>query len=170
MKNVRSRLLRGAVWLSGARLASNLLATIGTLVLARLLLPSDFGLVALGTTTLSILTSITNISLSEALVQHRDPSQHHFHTAWTLNLLRGVLIGSVFALIAVPVARFYGDYRLENIMFALSGSAILNGLENPRAIMLTKQLIFWQQFMLQVSQKLVALIASVSIALIYHSY
>lgn len=170
MKNVRSRLLRGAIWLSGARLASNLLATIGTLVLARLLLPSDFGLVALGTTTLSILTSMTNISLAEALVQHRDPSHHHFHTAWTLNLLRGVLIGSIFALIAVPVARFYGDYRLENIMFALSGSAALNGLENPRAIMLTKQLIFWQQFMLQVSQKLVALIASVAIALIYHSY
>jgi O-antigen/teichoic acid export membrane protein len=149
---------------------SNILATISTLVLARLLLPSDFGLVALGTTTLSILTSITNISLSEALIQHRDPSDHHFHTAWTLNLLRGVLIASIFALIAAPVAGFYSDYRLENVMFALSGSAILNGLENPRAIMLTKQLIFWQQFMLQVSQKLVVLITSVLIALIYHSY
>ncbi|HMH27090.1 MAG TPA: lipopolysaccharide biosynthesis protein [Steroidobacteraceae bacterium] len=170
MKNVRSRLLKGAVWLSGARLASNILATLGTLVLARLLLPSDFGLVALGTTTLNILTSVTNVSLSEALVQHRDPSLHHFHTVWTINLLRGLLIGSVFALIAVPVARYYSDYRLENVMFALSGSAILNGLENPRAIMLTKQLIFWQQFMLQVSQKLVTLIASVLIALIYHSY
>jgi PST family polysaccharide transporter len=170
MKDVRSRLLKGAIWLSGARLASNLLATISTLVLARLLLPSDFGLVALGTTTLTILTSVTNISLSEALVQHRDPSHQHFHTVWTLNLLRGVLIGSVFALIAVPAARYYSDYRLEYVMLALSGSAILNGLENPRAIMLTKQLIFWQQFMLQVSQKLVALIASVLIALIYHSY
>jgi lipopolysaccharide exporter len=170
VKNVRSRLLKGAAWLSGARLATNLLATISTLVLARLLLPSDFGLVALGTTSLAILTSVTNISLSEALVQHRDPSDQHFHTAWTLNLLRGVLVGSVFALIAFPVARFYSDYRLANVMFALSGSAILNGLENPRAIMLTKQLIFWQQFMLQVSQKLVTLIASVAIALIYHSY
>jgi lipopolysaccharide exporter len=170
VKNVRSRLLKGAVWLSGARLASNILATISTLFLARLLLPSDFGLVALGTSTLNILTSITSIKLSEALVQHRDPSHRHFHTAWTLNLLRGVLIGSIFALIAVPVARYYGDYRLENVMLALSGSAILNGLENPRAIMLTKELIFWQQFMLQVSQKLVTLITSVLIALIYHSY
>jgi lipopolysaccharide exporter len=170
VKNVRSRLLKGAVWLSGARLASNILATISTFVLARLLLPTDFGLVALGTSTLNVLTSITTISLSEALVQHRAPSHQHFHTAWTLNLLRGVLIGSVFALIAVPVAKYYSDYRIENVMFALSGSAILNGLENPRAIMLTKQLIFWQQFMLQVSQKLVTLIASVLIAVIYHSY
>jgi O-antigen/teichoic acid export membrane protein len=170
VRNVRSRLLKGAAWLSGARLATNILATISTLILARLLLPSDFGLVALATTSLGILTSITNISLSEALVQHDDPSNRHFHTAWTLNLLRGVLIGAVFALIAVPVSRFYSDDRLANIMFALSGSAILSGLENPRAIMLTKQLIFWQQFMLQVSQKLVALIASVLIAVIYHSY
>jgi O-antigen/teichoic acid export membrane protein len=170
VKNVRSRLLKGAIWLSGARLATNLLATISTLVLARLLLPSDFGLVALGTTTFSILTSITNISLSEALVQHRDPSRQHYHSVWTLNLLRGLLIASVFALIAFPVARYYSDYRLENVMFALSGSAILNGLENPRAIMLVKQLIFWQQFMLQVSQKLVGLIASILIAVIYHSY
>jgi lipopolysaccharide exporter len=170
VKNVRSRLLKGAVWLSAARLATNLLATISTLVLARLLVPSDFGLVALGTTTLSILTSITNISLSEALVQHRDPSDRHFNTVWTLNLLRGVLIGSIFTLIALPVAHYYSDDRLINVMLALSGSAVLNGLENPRAIMLTKQLIFWQQFMLQVSQKLVVLVTSVAIAVIYHSY
>ena len=52
-------------------------------------------------------------------------------------------------------------------MFARSGSAILTGLENPRAIMLTKQVIIWQQFMLQVSQMLVAPITSVLIALIY---
>ncbi len=168
--STRARLARGAAWITGARVIVNLLGVISTLVLARLLVPADFGLVAIGTTMLSMLTALTNISMTEALVQHRDPTRQHYDTVWTLNLCRATVIGVTFVALAKPVAVFYSDERLVGIMIALGLSSVIGGVENPRAIMLTKQLIFWQQFMLQVSQRLVTLIASVTIAYIYRSY
>lgn len=158
------------MWISASRGIVNALGFLSTIILARLLLPSDFGLVALGTTMLAILQAVTNLSLSQALVHHRDPTTDHFHAAWTLNMLRGLVLGGLFAAAAPATAAFYGDGRLANIMYALAFSVFLSGLANPRRIMLQKELIFWQDFMLNVSQKLVGVIVGIAVALIYQSY
>ena len=170
MQNVRARLLKGTIWISAARGATNILGFVSTLILARVLVPADFGLVALGTTMLAILQAVTNISLSSALVQHRNPTPEHFHTAWTLGFARALLIGGLFAASSWTAARLYHEPRLVPVMLALSVSVMLNGLANPRSIMLTKELVFWQQFMMQVSQRIVALVVSIALALIYRNY
>jgi PST family polysaccharide transporter len=158
------------MWISASRGIVNALGFLSTIVLARLLLPSDFGLVALGTTMLAILQAVTNLSLSQALVHHREPTADHFHAAWTLNMVRGLVLGGLFAAAAPATAAFYGDGRLASIMYALAFSVFLSGLANPRRIMLQKELIFWQDFMLHVSQKLVGVIVGIAVALIYQSY
>lgn len=170
MTNVRSRLAVGTVWLTLSRALTNALAFVSTLVLARLLTPSDFGVVALATTMLAILMAVTNISLSSALVQHRDPTPAHFDTAWTIGAMRGGLVASLFAALAYPSATIYGEPRLINVMLAFSAVAILDGLKNPRSIMLTRNLIFWQQFMLQLCEKLVVVVVAIAVAFETKSY
>ncbi|RJF90667.1 lipopolysaccharide biosynthesis protein [Sphingomonas cavernae] len=170
MQNLSARLARGSMWISASRGLVGALGFLSTIVLARLLLPSDFGLVALGMTMLLILQSFTNLSLAQALVHHRKPDRDHFHTAWTLNMLRGLLLGGLFAAAGPAAAVFYGDARLANIMYALAFSIFLSGLANPRRIMLQKELIFWQDFVLNVSQKLIGVIVGVAVAVIYKSY
>lgn len=167
---MKPQLLKGSLWISGARVTANLLNFLGMLVLARILVPEDFGLIALGTTILVIVTAVTDIPVAEALVQHKEPKTDHFHAAWTLGFLRAALVALLCALIAHPLARFYGDARLANVVLALGVYAFLAGLNNPRAIMLTKELIFWQQFMLQVTQKLVGLVVTIVLAVTYQSY
>lgn len=170
MNSISARLLKGSLWLGVARAIVNLLTLLNTIIIARLLLPEDFGLVAIATTFLMIATTATELSMSQALVQHRDPQAVHFHTAWTLNLLRGLSVGAVFALSGFLVAALYGDHRLVPIMAALGFSLVMSGLVNPRRVMLQRSLIFWQDFMLDVSQKLVGVIVSIAIAWIYQSY
>lgn len=167
---VRAKLARGAMWLAGGRAITNLLGFVSTLILARLLLPADFGLVALGTTLFGILVSMTNMSMGAALIQHRAPERDHYDTAWTLNVARGIAIALIFAAVAAPAAMFFEEPRLVNIMLALSVAAILNGLQNPHAIVLTRALIFWQQALLMVGQKLATLVASVAVAILTQSY
>jgi O-antigen/teichoic acid export membrane protein len=168
--NTRGKLAKGTAWISAARLAANGLQLVSTLVLARLLAPADFGLVALATTLMAMITSITELSLGEALVQLREASEHHYHTVWTIGVARNALLAGVICLAAFPAAAIYHTPRLTPVMIALAGSLAVSGLSNPRMIMATKSLVFWQQAMLQISQKLVALVVSVAIALIYHSY
>lgn len=170
MVNVRKSLVRGTAWIAGARMLTNGLGFISTLVLARILTPADFGLVALATTMLAILTSLTDLSLTSALVQHKDPQQHHFHTAWTFQVIRNTLLGIVFAIAAWPAASIFNEQRIINLMIVLSSSIIIQGFNNPYAIMLTRDLIFWHQFVLQVGAKLVSLIVSIVIAVSFKSY
>ncbi|HVR51070.1 MAG TPA: lipopolysaccharide biosynthesis protein [Pseudorhodoferax sp.] len=168
--SVTHRLVKGTAWLSLARLFVNALSVLSTFVLARLLAPSDFGLVALGTTMMMVLTDVTELSLAQALVRHADPTRAHFDTAWTLNALRGSLLGTLFALASAPAARLYGDERLTGIMLALGASIFLSGLTNPRRVLLTRQLIFRQEFVLNVGQKLAGVLASVLVAWLTQSY
>ncbi|WNO54519.1 lipopolysaccharide biosynthesis protein [Stakelama saccharophila] len=143
---------------------------LSTLVLARLLVPADFGLVAIATTMLAVLQTITNMSLGQALIHHPDPTTDHFHAAWTLNALRGLVVGGLFAAAGQPIAVFYGDARLAPVVAVLGASVFLNGLMNPKRIMLQKKLVFWQDFVLTVSAKLVGLIVSVWLAFATKSY
>ncbi len=55
-------------------------------------------------------------------------------------------------------------------MLALGFGVLLSGLANPRRIMLQRDLIFWQEFVLSVSQKIAGFVAAVAVAVIYHSY
>ncbi|AJC80616.1 polysaccharide biosynthesis protein [Rhizobium etli bv. phaseoli str. IE4803] len=170
MNNISSRLAKGSIWISSARGLVNFFGFVSTIVLARLLVPADFGVVAIGNTLLAIVGAFTALPLSQALIQHQAPTADHFHTAWTLGAFKGILLGVVFAIFALPAAEFYNEPHLANVMYGLAFSMCLSGLGNPRRIMLQKSLVFWQDFMLSVAQKLVAVIVAVSVAYLYRSY
>ena len=70
MEGVRGRLAIGSLWTAGIRVFINLLGAANTLVLARLLTPSDFGLVAIATIVFTIVNAFTELSLASALIQH----------------------------------------------------------------------------------------------------
>ena len=77
MLSVQSRMARGAVWMFAARWVDKLLGLVSTLVLARLLAPGDFGIVAISTAVIVLLEAVTNFSFDTALMQHRSPTREH---------------------------------------------------------------------------------------------
>ena len=170
MASITGRLIKGSMWLSLSRAIVNALATLSTFVLAWNLAPSDFGVVALGTTILLIVSTVTELSLAEALIRHKAPDDSHFSAAWTLNATRGLLLALFLAAFARPASVLFEEPRLTGVMLALSLSVLMSGLANPRRIMLQRDLIFWQEFVLAVSQKLAGFVAAVTIAIVYHSY
>jgi O-antigen/teichoic acid export membrane protein len=170
MSSVSDRLIKGSMWLSLSRAVVNGLSALSTFILAWYLSPADFGLVAIATTLMLIVTSVTELSLGQALIRHEDPGASHFSAVWTLNATRGTILGLLFAASAYPVAALYSGPRLIGVMFALSLSLLMSGLANPRRIMLQRDLIFWQEFTLNVSQKVVGFIVTVAVAMIYKSY
>lgn len=170
MVDMRSRLMKGALWIAIGRLVANTLGLISTLILARILVPEDFGLVAISTAFMAILTSVTDMPVSEALIQHKDPKKDHFHTAFTISTIRGAIIGLVLVFCAGPVAQFYGDERLRGILQVLAIGVFVLSLSNPRLILFQRELVFHQIFIMQISEKLVGFATAVAIAMIYQSY
>lgn len=170
MNQIRGRLAKGAAWTTLSRVAMTVISLLATFVLARMLTPADFGLVAIATTLLTLISATTEMSLAQALIQHREPSEDHYHTAWTLNLLRGAIIAVLFAAAAWPAAVLYGEPRLLGIMLAFAAASLVAGFANPKIIVFSRDLQFFQDFALQVSQKLAGFIVSVAVAVIYQSY
>ncbi|MGO4389211.1 lipopolysaccharide biosynthesis protein [Microvirga sp. 2YAF29] len=168
--SVRGRLGRGAFWLASSRLIVNAIGLLSTVVLARLLTPSDFGLVAIATSALAVITAFTNISLSTALISLPDITAKHIDAAWTLNLMRAVVLAILCAVCAFPMARFYGDDRLVPIFIALGGVVFCSGLSSPKLAILNKRLIFWPDFVQNVSAKVFSTATAIIIGLLLKSY
>jgi len=167
---MKSKLALGVMWLGAAKVIVNLLATLSTLVLAKFLTPADFGLVAIGLTLLTIVGTVTELSLSHALVQQPNLEDAHFHSAWSLNLLRSLIVGALFCSSAPLVVHVYGDQRLMPIIVWLSISVFLSGLSNPKMVVFTRNLEFWQEFVQAVAQKLAGFLVGVGVAYVYKSY
>lgn len=167
---MKDKLFVGVFWLGAAKIIINILALVSTIILARILSPEDFGLVAIVLAFLAIIEAVTDLSLASALVHIKELTEKHFHTAWSLNVSRGLLMAVIFALSAQSIAGYYNDPRLVDIMLAISISIMISGFTNPKMVVLTKSLVFWQEFAVTVSQKVMAVIVSISVALLTHSY
>lgn len=167
---MKDKLAKGVFWLASAKVIVNTLALCSTLILARLLTPEDFGLFSLALTMLTIISALTELSMANALIHHKNPTDDHFNTAWTLNLTRASVVSIIFCVAAPITAWIYHEPKLTGIMLFLAASIVMTGLNNPKMVLMTRNLIFWQEFALTVSQKLVGFIVGVSIALIYKSY
>ena len=140
------------------------------IVLARLLMPADFGLVAIATTMLYVLAAVTDLSLSNALVQHSNPTEEHFHTAWSLNMARAIVIGTLFVAAAYPAALIYDEPRLIGLMVALGLTMALNGAINPKLVVFERALDFRQSLYLAVGSKVAGFVAVMVVAVVYKSY
>jgi O-antigen/teichoic acid export membrane protein len=170
VEGVGKRLTVGAMWTAGGRIVSNLLGLVSTLTVARLLTPADFGLVAIATVIYAIIQAITELSLSSALIQHKDPQREHYDTAFTLSIFRSLAIVLILVVAAYPLAAAYKDGRLVEICFMLGVAALVSGLINPKLVVYRRQLSFSQEILAEFIKQLVGLAVAVGIALMYHSY
>ncbi|RYE60760.1 MAG: hypothetical protein EOO82_02820 [Oxalobacteraceae bacterium] len=168
--DIRSLALRGAAWVAAARIAINLLGLVSTLFLARLLTPDDFGLVAIGTTILAVVSSFTDLPLSTALIQHAQPDETHFNTVFTLNFIRSALVTAAVAAAAYPISIWYGDARLFELIMALSLSSFIMCLSNPKRVLFTRELNFHADFVQGIAMKLTGFVVGIVFALIYKNY
>jgi lipopolysaccharide exporter len=169
-KDVRVRLVSGVAWLTATRIIANLAALASTVVLGRLLSPSDFGLVAMGTSIIALLNSFADLSLRSALIHHQQPSDEHFHSVWSANVIRGIVLMVLIDLCAVPISTLFGDSRLVPILIVVGAAPLISGLANPRLALFSRDLVFWQEFVLTGGQKLVGLTVALGWALIFNTY
>lgn len=166
----RDKLLKGGVWLGVSRITMLILQLSSTIILAWMLSPEDYGLVAIAMTIVMLLSAVTSMQLGEALIRHQDDGARTTDLAFTMDLIRGLLLSAILALCAMPAAAFFDDPRLFEIIFALSLLPLISGLSNPCRYLRQKILVFKYEVIIEISQKLVAVATTLFIAYVYGSY
>lgn len=167
---MRAEMAKGAAWMVLFRLVDRSVGIVSTAVLARLLLPADFGLVAMAMSVIAIIELATAFSFEIALIQKKDPQREHFDTAWTLNVIVAGVGALLTAGLAYPAAAFYGDPRLTPVMFAIGAAWFVSGFENVGTVNFRRNMDFASEFRLMATKRLIAFAVTMVAAWIFRSY
>ncbi len=105
-QDVQGEMARGALWMVLFKLLERSLGLISTLILVRLLSPIDFGIIAMATSFIFMAELLTAFGFDVALIQKQDATEEHYHTAWTCNVLLGLLITAAMLVARCADRRF----------------------------------------------------------------
>jgi len=167
---ILARTARGVGWIVGWRMTTRLLGLMSTLTLVRLLVPADFGLVALGSSFALAVDALSTVGIEDALIREKSPSRELYDTGFTLNMLRGLASAVIIAATAFPAARFFGEPRLANVLLALAAATLGSGVINIGTVEFRRDLAFDKEFYLQVVPRICGIILAITVAVTWRSY
>jgi lipopolysaccharide exporter len=170
MNDLRNKMAKGALWMLLFKFLDRSVGLISTLVLVRLLSPSSFGVMAMATSLIAILELIGAFGFDNALIQRDRADRRHFDTAWTFNVLFGVIICLILQLLAYPAARFYRLPELASVIQILAFSPLLMGAQNIGVVAFRKELDFRREFMFLTSKRLLTFPLTIGLAFLWRSY
>jgi O-antigen/teichoic acid export membrane protein len=168
--NIGGRIASGAAWMVLFRIFERLIGVISTIILARLLMPADFGIIAMAMSVVAVLEIIWSFSFDSALIQEKSMDRSYFDSAWTLNVMLGGTMCVGLLLLAYPASVFYEDERLVLLISSLAIGAIFRGFENIGVVLFRKEMDFRAEFAYQLGRKLSGFVVTIPLAIIFRNY
>lgn len=155
------RAVRGGALTMGAQGLRLAIQVASTIVLARLLPPSDFGLVAMVVALTGLAALFGDLGLSMATVQRRNITAAQVNALFWINAAAGVVIAAVVIALSPVIAWFYAEPRLVEITCALAAPFVLSGVTAQHKALMNRQM----RFRALVTIDLVALIGGIVAAI-----
>lgn len=163
--DIRAHAVRGAAWMMGLQWAVRALGIASTAILARLLTPADFGLMAMAMLTLVVVAMFGVSGQDLALIRMGRPSRDYFDTAWTIEVLVGVALFGL-AVASAPLARIYfHSAKVELIVCVLSLGLLFEGFTNIGIVNFRIEFDFAKEFKYFIWRKLSDVVLGVSCVL-----
>lgn len=168
LMSYRSKAFSGVKWTSIEQVLSIALSFVIGIIVARLVMPSDYGLIAMLGVFMALGGVFVNSGISTALVRHKDNSQADYSTAFYANVALGVVVYLVLFLLAPFIADFYEIPELTAVCRVYSLDVLLSSLTIVHVAKLTHEM----RYKVQTTIKLFSLLVSgaIGISLAYLDY
>lgn len=161
---MEERAIRGVPWTVLTVGGSKVVSLLTMLVLARLLNPDDFGLYALATLAILVLTIFRDLGLGSVLILRQDYDERAQGTVVTMMLAFGVVAAVVLVLLAPLAAVLFGEPRLDEVLVVLSISSVLGAVTWTYDVLMQRDLEFRKRFVAQMAQTACYALVSVLLA------
>ena len=138
MSQIRRDLIRGVFWSAIEKYSIFLVNLIVSMVLARLLNPEEFGVVAIATVIILFLSIFSTMGIGPAIIQRRDLDQEDYDNIFTFSAMMGVFLAILFFVLSWPIASFYGNSLLIPICQLLSINVLFSSLNMVPAALMAK--------------------------------
>lgn len=167
---LRSRALRSTIIVLGATSVQQMLRLASNLILTRLLFPEAFGLMALIQTFIIGLQMFSDIGLTASLIQNRRADEPAFlNTAWTLLILRGMILWLGTCLLAPPLAAFYDEPQILALLPVVGLNVLISGFGSTKMPMADRHLVMGRKTLISIACQFLGLVAMVGLAWIWPS-
>lgn len=162
--DLKGRSVRGGLVTLTSQGAQFLLQSVTTIVLARLLTPADFGLVAMVTAITGLAFAFSDFGLSEATIQRKEITHEQVSTLFWINVAIGLGLTLVTAALGPVLSRFYRDPRLTGIALLLSLNFLFGGLRVQPNALLQRQMRFSSLAFRDVTSYVIAVPVAITMA------
>jgi PST family polysaccharide transporter len=140
--NLKKQAVKGVVWSVLESWGRRIFTYIVFFLLARLLKPEDFGLIALATTFVSFANIFVNQGFTTALIQREKLDPEHLDTAFWTNLALGFVFTLISIVAAGLIANLYKQPQLKLVIAWLSVSFLINAFKQVQEAILTRRFCF----------------------------
>ncbi|MFH1085737.1 MAG: oligosaccharide flippase family protein, partial [Chloroflexota bacterium] len=166
--SLRRQVGLGLFWLTVASIASRGLGLLRKLVLARLLVPGDFGLVGYASLIIGILGLFTEMGFSSALIYRQDDVDEAANTIFILIIASSVLLYGLAWVSAPWVAGFFRNAALVSVLRVLSISLVISSVSQVPLTLMARGMGFKAKVLPEIAGGLVGSSISVALALMGH--
>jgi len=166
--NLKSKTISGVKWTTFSSVILALLQILQLVILARLLDPSIFGLMAITSVVIGFAQAFLDMGISNAIIHKQEVSHTQLSTLYWLNILSGVVLFIIVSLCAPLVALFYQEAELTNIIILVAMTFLIQPFGQQFVVLWQKELRFNDIAKVDVITKLLSLLVSVIFA--YYNY
>lgn len=154
-------LIKGAAWSLATRWGIRLVGFLNTVVMARLVLPEDYGIVAMAFLVVGLVQSLLDFSAATALIRKDKVSRDEIDSAWTLRCIQGVLMAGVMVLVTPVASLYFSDTRVTTILYVFAACVALSSFSNIGLTLAQKQFNFSLEFRFQLYSKLLSVFVTI---------
>lgn len=157
-------LVRGVAWTSFFKWSSQALSWVSTIVVARILTPHDYGIVAMSRVYVDLAQLINEGGLGVTVIQHRELSRDALGRLGGVAVALGVVMALISVALARPAAWFFNEPAVAAVTAVLGLGLVLEGFQNVGRALMVRQLRFKETGALEAVQMLVNTAITLSLA------
>lgn len=138
--------IKGISWMGGLRFTTRIVSFAKTAILARILLPVQFGTYGIAALALALLEVLTETGVNVVLIQEKEGVEKYINSAWVISIVRGTIM-ALFIFVSAPfVAQFFQSEDSLILLQLIAIVPFLRGFINPSIVKFQKELAFHKEF------------------------
>lgn len=141
-QSLKDKTVRGVGWSAADSILSQGITFVVGLVLARLLSPSEYGLIGITTIFITVFNAIIDSGFSQAIIRKKEASNDDYNTMFITNMVLSVIMFLILFLSAPAIARFFERPELVSLTRVMGVVLIINALSITQNTVLTKRIDF----------------------------
>lgn len=169
MTSVKS-VFHSAILTVAMRWSDRLIGLVSMVVLARLLVPADFGIVAMASMVVGLFDVLLDLGVNIALIQNTKAEREDYDTAWSLRLVQASFAAILIVMTAPLAATYFNNPYVTDVLRVMAVSVVIGGLENIGIVTFQKNMEFGRDFKFFFYKRVAGFLVTLTAAFLLHSY